>query len=481
MGFLKGLIGNINSKNEAKSSTKNGTNVTYNNVGDNGVDIYDEKKNKVGHAREYKGPISLEPSHVTEHEMDNGGVFDAREANGVLEQIDVPAWGYKDFINERVNFQKGLDSMMSEPSWLYFKIFFKFNTNYGLLGGILQSNGKRYGAENTAIQYLFRNGAFNQDSNIEGGYHANENMMSRAIALTKFVKTLSFISANAPWFFSSIKDVNSALTMNLENLTATRSLEIECMEEAVDMRLMTLMDYYKLAAYDNINQKEVLPENLRKFDMDVVVFQSPIRYLHTSSRDLKGRSTVYKNLNSSNMTDRMSFKLFSFEGCEIDYQSLNNMLPQSFTSDKPFNSKPNFKINYTRAYQHNQNEFAQVLFGDSGFLWNTVNEYLGGESGKKALVGNKNQTDTQSLRTTMLKYANDNKYYGNPASQTYKTLVDASESTISAAMILIDGKAGLGNLYGDSKWYSGLKSVVDTTKEAYKNQWKNMTKNFLQF
>lgn len=452
-------------------------------------------------SRDYLGPINLTQVDVSENEIYNDGIYDSREANTVMSTLDVPAWGYKDFINERVNFQKGLDSMMGEPSWLYFKIFFKFNTNYGLLGGIMNSNGQKYAAENTAIQYLWRN----QYAGSAGFNHKNESMDSRTISLVKFVKTLSFISSHAPWFFSSVKDVNAGLTMNLENLIATKEIEVECMEDAVDMRLMTLMDYYKLAAYDNINQKEILPENLRQFDMDIVVFQSPIRYLHTSSKDLKSRKTVYKNLNSSNMTDRMSFKLFSFEGCEFDYNSLNNMLPQTFTSDKPFNSKPTFKIKYVRCYQHTQNEFAKVLFGDTGFLWNTSSVKIGnndkynmtGEVNQKTvqsgntlgatsdwtgIVGTTNQQDTQSTRQEQMKYANDNKYYSNTASQTYKTLVDASESTISAAMMLIDGKAGLGNLYGDAaKWSSGLKSVVDTTKEAYKNTWKNGIKNFLQF
>lgn len=451
--------------------------------------------------RDYLGPINLKQVNVKENEIYNDGIYDSREANTVMSTLDVPSWGYKDFINERVNFQKGLDSMMGEPSWLYFKIFFKFNTNYGLLGGIMNNNGKRYAAENTALQYLWRN----MYAGNAGFNHTNEAMDSRVTALVKFVRTLSFISSHAPWFFSSVKDVNAGLTMNLENLIATKEIEIECMEDAVDMRLMTLMDYYKLAAYDNINQKEILPENLRQFDMDIVVFQSPIRYLHTSSRDLKGRSTIYKNLNATNMTDRMSFKLFSFEGCEFDYNSLNNMLPQTFTSDKPFNSKPTFKIKYVRCYQHTQNEFAKVLFGDTGFLWNTTStkvgdnskyefqstvnqkninnkETLGATGSWTGIVGNSNQTDTQATRQTQMKYANDNKYYANTASQTYKTLVDVSESTISAAMMLIDGKAGLGNLYGDAaKWSSGLKSVVDNTKEAYKNTWKNGIKNFLQF
>ena len=429
----------------------------------NGSDGY-EKENQQN-TLDYKGPLKANKVIGEQIEYDGSGRIASRDANTDQTLLDVPAWGYKDFINERVSFQKGLDSIATQPAWLYVKLFFKFDTSYGLLGGIMQSSdGSKFAANNTAIQYLTRN------SN-----KTNDNMEGRIKSLIKFVRSLSYISSNAPWFFKSVKDVNNALNMNLDNLTAEKSIEIECSEEATDLRLLTLMDFYKYAAYDAINQKEILPENLRKFDLDIVVFQSPIRYLQTSTRDLKGRKTVYKNLNASNMTDRMSFKLFSFQGCEIDYSTLNTMLPQTFSNQAPFQSSPTFKIKYDRVYQHNQNEFAKVLFGDSGFLWSqneaTAPETINAES-----------DDHENKRHNMMQYAIDNKYYYNPASQTYKTLVDASESTISAAMMLIDGSAGLGNLYGKAASIgSTFKSVGKNANKAYKDLWKNGVKNFLQF
>ena len=449
MSILSKLLGKLN---KGGSSTGNGS------------DGYEKDRQK--NTLDYKGPLKANKVVPNDQfEYDGSGRIASRDANTDQTLLDVPAWGYKDFINERVSFQKGLDSIATQPAWLYFKLFFKFDSSYGLLGGIMKSSdGSKFAANNTAIQYLTRN-----------WYKLNDNMGARRKSLVKFVRSLSYISSYAPWFFKSVKDVNNALNMNLNNLTAEKSIEIECSEEATDLRLLTLMDFYKYAAYDAINQKEILPENLRKFDLDIVVFQSPIRYLQTSTRDLKGRKTVYKNLNSANMTDRMSFKLFSFQGCEIDYSTLNTMLPQTFSNQAPFQSSPTFKIKYDRVYQHNQNEFAKVLFGDSGFLWSqneaTIPETINAES-----------DDHENKRHKMMQYAIDNKYYYNPASQTYKTLVDASESTISAAMMLIDGSAGLGNLYGEAASVgSTFKSIGKNAKKAYKDLWKNGVKNFLQF
>ena len=449
MAILSKLLGKLN---KGGSSTGNGS------------DGYEKDRQK--NTLDYKGPLKANKVVPNDQfEYDGSGRIASRDANTDQTLLDVPAWGYKDFINERVSFQKGLDSIATQPAWLYFKLFFKFDSSYGLLGGIMKSSdGSKFAANNTAIQYLTRNYGKSSD-----------NMGARRKSLVKFVRSLSYISSYAPWFFKSVKDVNNALNMNLDNLTAEKSIEIECSEEATDLRLLTLMDFYKYAAYDAINQKEILPENLRKFDLDIVVFQSPIRYLQTSTRDLKGRKTVYKNLNSANMTDRMSFKLFSFQGCEIDYSTLNTMLPQTFSNQAPFQSSPTFKIKYDRVYQHNQNEFAKVLFGDSGFLWSqneaTAPETINAES-----------DDHENKRHKMMQYAIDNKYYYNPASQTYKTLVDASESTISAAMMLIDGSAGLGNLYGEAASVgSTFKSIGKNAKKAYKDLWKNGVKNFLQF
>ena len=451
MSILSNVLGGLG---KGVSSTGNGSNGH-------------EEKRQIN-TLDYKGPLKANKivlSDGNQFEYDGSGIIASRDANTDQTLLDVPAWGYKDFINERVSFQKGLDSIATQPAWLYFKLFFKFDSSYGLLGGIMRSSdGNKFAANNTAIQYLTRN-----------WYKLNDNMSARRKSLIKFVRSLSYISSYAPWFFKSVKDVNNALNMNLNNLTAEKSIEIECSEEATDLRLLTLMDFYKYAAYDAINQKEILPENLRKFDLDIVVFQSPIRYLQTSTRDLKGRTTLYKNLNAANMTDRMSFKLFSFQGCEIDYSTLNTMLPQTFSNQAPFQSSPTFKIKYDRVYQHNQNEFAKVLFGDSGFLW-SQNEATSPET------INAESDDHENKRHKMMQYAIDNKYYYNPASQTYKTLVDASESTISAAMMLIDGSAGLGNLYGEAASVgSTFKSIGKNAKKAYKDLWKNGVKNFLQF
>lgn len=467
---------------------------------------------------EYKG--WLKPTYMNSGvegaELDRtSGFVTSRDAAPMETKIDIPAWGYKNYINERVSWQKGLDNVYRDPSWMYFKIFFKFDSPYGLLGGVLNNNGSsKFKVRNTAIQYLQRN-------MVAKGQNDVNNLYARKNALANFVKLLSRISCKEPWLFSSIKDVNQALTMDFENLSHEKELEIECRPDTTDWLLSTLFNLYKYACFDEINMKEIIPENLRKFDMDVIVFQAPLRYFHTSSRDLKGRSTPYKNFSSSNYGDRMSFQLFTFLNCEFDYKSLSAALPQNLTSENPFENKPTFKIKYERSYQHMNNEFLQLMFGSEGLLFspdwykddknsaynrdktkaqaNYDEEYEETKNSKKATNKKwldyqqskideveynathttKYQNPNQYKRIEMLKYGDTNSLYYNPNSAVYKALVDASESTIGNAMIMMDTSTVLGNLYGKpSTALDDIKGIYKNVVNGYKDLGKSVWQSF---
>ena len=387
--------------------------------------------------------------------------------------VDVPQWGYKDFINERIEWLKGTKSMLGEPAWLYFKIFFKFDTNHGLLGGVFnnpsgENNAASVGTQstNTAMRYLQR--VSKTSRYVSSDAKSNNYGELKRKYLYEFIRTLAFISCDAPWFFTAVHDVNNAMTSDFNDLTKEKSITIDCLEDAIDMRLLTMMDLYRHACYDDVYQKEVVPENLRKFDMDIVVFQTPIRYLHTSSIDLKSRRTDYKSFYGDDFGTRMSFKIFEFKNCEFDFASLPSMLPSTFSADKPFSSKPTIKINYDRAFQHTSNEFAGLLFGSGGAPDTTIS----------SLIENKKDAKQVETRKEQLKYLHSHPTYYNSASNVYKALVDASESKISSAMRMIDSSAAFGNIYGTGKSLgstiaSDVKGVVKTTVNAYKNTAKS--------
>ena len=52
--------------------------------------------------------------------------------------FQLPDYGYDRHLLDIRNWQKQLVSFGAEPGWFFFKIFFNFHTNYGLLGGMLK-------------------------------------------------------------------------------------------------------------------------------------------------------------------------------------------------------------------------------------------------------------------------------------------------------------------------------------------------------
>lgn len=338
----------------------------------------------------------------------------------------VPDWGYQDYIRERTSWQKGYDSATGEPGWFYFKIFFRFDTGTGLFGGTLSEeddygdvkDDKYLKLGDCALRYL----------NMNANHYDKIDMNGRAQSLCKFASILSFINGHAPWFFDSIGGLDKATTPDITQPFKDRVLELGFKEDAVDMRVTTLVDLYKYAAYDYINMKEVIPQNLRQFDMCVVLFHTPIRWYHTAMLSMRRGSFPYKSLADNDMENRMSYKMYTFKGCEFITESLGNVYPSEVSNKEAFHlGAGKIQISYKRVYQHTFNEWGQFMIGDDGVYYNNPN-------------GN-------SRRLAAMADAKDNPYYFNPGAEVFKPLVDATEARITWFMRQTNPRAVFGNLY----------------------------------
>lgn len=272
--------------------------------------------------------------------------------------LNLPQWGYGDFINERNIFIKHLSNGYDEPGWFYFKVFFDFDSNHGLFGGILRNTygDKPFSSINSAYTYL------RQCSEM----FAYEKLVQRIQCLVKFTRLLSYININAPWFFKSVKNLSQASNASIDKFEEEKYIELEFDQEAVDMRLTTLMSLYKYACYDDINNKEIIPENLRKFDMCVAIFEAPIKYVH----DIAGNS--FKKI--SNTSNFMSFKIYKFLNCEINMESFGSYIPSDIKNEMPFQLGQNtIKINYDRVYEYNMNEYMGLMLGADGIYLDNPN------------------------------------------------------------------------------------------------------------
>ena len=292
--------------------------------------------------------------------------------------LSLPYWGYNDFINERNVFIKHLSNGFDEPGWFYFKIFFDFTSNHGLFGGILNNDNNHnsttgvFDSFTNSVKMLSKSQPFSSVNSATDyliqckelfKYHKLEDRM---VCLQRFTRLLSYININAPWFFKSVKNLSQISKPKLDNLTEEQSIELELDQDAVDMRISTLLSLYKYVCYDDINNKEILPENLRKFDMCIVIFSAPIKFLHNTYQN-KRFKTLYNNSLTNKPENIMSFKLYKLLNCEIDIESLGGYVSDDINNDQPFALGQNtIKIKYDKAYEYDMNEYYGLMFGSDG-------------------------------------------------------------------------------------------------------------------
>lgn len=250
----------------------------------------------------------------------------------------------------------------------YFKIFFNFDTNYGLLGGTT----KGVDHINTALKYL---------SDIEDlPMYISERLRDRREALEKFITSLKNISIHTPWFFKEVTNLNNINNVPIEGEDfSDQFINIICSEESVDMRLGTLFDLYKFATYNTIRNKEIIPANLRKFEMSILFMHVPLRNYQTSfkgSTSTQGESTKSfsskgLNFNDNNTENIISAKMLTFQNCEFDVKSMNE-LPDAISNESSFDmGKNTIKIKYSKVYETRLNEFEKLGFNQEGFVIKT--------------------------------------------------------------------------------------------------------------
>ena len=383
--------------------------------------------------------------------------------NGSLSDIyklKLPDWGYSDFINERALWQKQVGNIFDEPGWFYFKVFFDFDTNHGLFGSLLNATYLNEGV-NTAAKYL----------NYLGDDYLQEKPADRINALYKFASILSYINTNAPWYFKTVKGLDKLSNPVLTEFSKDKTISIEVMHDAIDMRLTTLMSLYKFACFDDYNHKEIIPENLRKFNMSIVLFQTPLRYLHTSyttnqSKEFlgftyaskKGDVIRYKTLsgktntpvrdhksdmadinsNDEMFTDMPSFKIYSLYNCEFDMESFAKIIPDTVTNETPYQlGGSEIVIKYDTCVEHQMNEFYEMMFGTNGFFFNNYSNFQINGDTKQTLTKYKAAHDAQLRRYKALQDTFGSNAQGGTilgildSPKSYKKAVDATEAIMN--------------------------------------------------
>lgn len=233
----------------------------------------------------------------------------------------------------------------------------------------------------TAVTYDYEYYRFNS----AWAYLKNNCEEERAMLLRYFISLLSDISSNYPWYFPVIEGLDAAVDRNISNKgfnveEERKKITIKCLQDAVDDRIGTLLDLYRSIAYSWASKREILPSNLRKFNMSIYVIEAPLSnitkklgalvdYLPQLS-DFTNYGTDYAwfaKLPTSGMSadDELfcSYKLFEFHNCEIDYNTTKSALA---TLDNQAGITPVYDLNiyFDDCFEHRFNSFHGAEFGD---------------------------------------------------------------------------------------------------------------------
>lgn len=297
-------------------------------------------------------------------------------------------YSYTDLINSRRNFIRTAREGAAEyddPEALYFKILFGFSDEYGLLSVPKESSKESENISNLKDQFSnkgadkpkyldFNNTAYN--------YLLLNGETQRAQYLQDFVYLLSNISADTPWFFQSIEGVDSALERKLFDSDEVKltndkqNITIKCLGDAYDTRIATLLDLYRAACFSYQRKKEIVPRNLRKFNMYILIFGAPIYgYSGRANKRISGYdektgepiySESFAKIKIPQGIDNAyipNVKLIEFKNCEFSYSSAKSGYG-SMSNEAPFSQQFNIDIYYDDVYEYRYNEFLQTVVTD---------------------------------------------------------------------------------------------------------------------
>ena len=315
------------------------------------------------------------------------------------------------------------------PSHKYFKILFYFgstpeffdsDSGSGLLAPTWLNNiDSDYYNYNSAWAFLKMN-----------------NEEERAEKLEHFITLLSNINTYSPWYFQTVGGITEALERKVTedgklDLNEPKKISIGCLGDAFDNRITTLLELYRDITWSWPMKREIVPSNLRKFDMAIYIFETPTNYMHNET-DVLGSENGYK----------MSYKMIEFHDCEFNYNSLKSGWGE-LSNAEGFNPKYTIDISYNDCYEISYNDIMMRKIGDV-ILTDLLN------SSNENSYESKPQQDNSTLKTELT-----NREY-NSESLKPKYMVNSKEKAIT--------------YFGNLSTRNG--KGIDTINEMYKYEYE---------
>ena len=186
---------------------------------------------------------------------------------------------------------------------------------------------------NSAYNYLLRN-----------------DEKKRAALLKDFIILLSEISSKTPWYFKEVTGLGDALTRSAFYKTPRvdeerKKITIKCLADSIDTRIGNMLDMYRAACFSWQTKREIVPANLRKFDMGIYIYLQPMK------------TNIHGNIKN------VSHKYIEFHNCEIDIDSCK--VGDAFTNEKSQQIEYEIVISYDNCFDNRYSNNVLGLIGDA--------------------------------------------------------------------------------------------------------------------
>ena len=145
---------------------------------------------------------------------------------------------------------------------------------------------------------------------------------TEAKRLSTFKDLLKDVSVNKPWYFQSIKGLNklSSNSANMNNAYKAKDVVLEISTlESIDLKISYLASLYNKAVYDATYMRELVPENLRRFQCNIYLaeFRHIMQFEKVTSKD--PYDIMEANMNY--FKDHATYFNFECYMCEFDFSN----------------------------------------------------------------------------------------------------------------------------------------------------------------
>lgn len=153
---------------------------------------------------------------------------------------------------------------------------------------------------------------------------------TRRDMLKAFLNGFLYINKNCPYYFQTLSGLDSLLKVEVKNVhkpggKAQRmgTLTIDCLE-SIDMRIFALSELYRKSIYDYTYHRSMLPENLRKFRMWIIVTEIRNIQLSNTIGDVLSPFSIPSVANIANQLDSFNSQTGLLDKLQGDNQKSTN-------------------------------------------------------------------------------------------------------------------------------------------------------------